>query len=116
MSAAIVVEEATDKKHPLHNRFLWDNAAAAHEFRLGQASELIRSVRVAFVEGGPADVGVRQWHAVRRDGSYQPIEEIVRDEVSLTTLLRQAEREWKTLQARYGHLAEFVTMVREAVA
>lgn len=41
-----IVLEATDPMHPLHDRFEWDDAKAAHEHRIEQARALIRSVRV----------------------------------------------------------------------
>ncbi len=41
-----VIERARDREHPLHDAFEWDNDAAAHKWRLEQARELIRSVKV----------------------------------------------------------------------
>lgn len=41
-----VVREAASPSHELHGVFNWDDKTAAHEHRLEQARELIRSVRV----------------------------------------------------------------------
>lgn len=45
----IVLEDAHDKTSPLHGEFQWDNKLAAHQYRLQQARELIRSVKVTIV-------------------------------------------------------------------
>lgn len=44
-----VVAEAAAPDHPLHERFEWNNARAAHSHRIDQARTLIRSVRVSVV-------------------------------------------------------------------
>jgi len=41
-----VIAKARNPKSPLHDRFEWDNSAAAHQHRLQQARGLIRSVMV----------------------------------------------------------------------
>lgn len=41
-----VVEDAKSPRSPLHDWFEWDDTEAAHQWRLTQARELIRSVRV----------------------------------------------------------------------
>ena len=43
-----VLSEASNPKSPLHDQFTWDDTAAAHQWRLSQARELIRSVRIEF--------------------------------------------------------------------
>lgn len=114
LTAELVVEAATPADHPLHNRFEWDDSVAGHKYRLHQATELIRSIEVNFVVD-ETPVRVRQWHAVRRDSSYESIADVVQDEFSTQLILRQAEREWTQLWERYQHLAQFVELVRGAV-
>lgn len=41
-----VLSEAANPKSPLHDQFEWDDSKAAQAYRLDQARELIRSVRV----------------------------------------------------------------------
>lgn len=41
-----VVRAARNRNHPCHRLFIWDNDAAAEEFRLIQASQIIRRVRI----------------------------------------------------------------------
>lgn len=117
LTAEAVLEEAKPKAHPLHSRFCWDNAEAGHKYRLIQAEELIRSVKVTHAAEDPSDdTAVRQWHAVRRDKTYEPIEKLMGDDIARELLLRHAEREWRALHRRYSHLAEFLEAVRRDVA
>lgn len=46
LTADVLVQEASDPEHPLHNRFEWDNSVAGHEFRVWKARTLLSSVRV----------------------------------------------------------------------
>jgi hypothetical protein len=46
LTASRLVAEAQALDHPLHPRFQWDDTAAAHEFRLMQARQMIVSVVV----------------------------------------------------------------------
>ena len=41
-----VVEDARDPTSPLHGFFEWDDTAAAQQYRLGQARQLIRRVKI----------------------------------------------------------------------
>lgn len=42
----LVVKKAEDKMSPLHSHFQWDDAAAAEGYRIWQARQLIKSVKV----------------------------------------------------------------------
>jgi hypothetical protein len=44
VTAEELVEAARSPKHPLHNRFVWNDAAAAHSHRIDTARQLIRGV------------------------------------------------------------------------
>lgn len=43
-----VLQDAKSTKSPLHDEFDWDDSTAAHQWRLMQARELVRSVRIEF--------------------------------------------------------------------
>ena len=119
LKPAIVVDKARDPEHPLHGRFEWDDQVAGEKYRLQQAGDLIRSVEWVYAEepdGAPKKV--RAFHSVNRvDGpTYVPAQEIQQDEFMTKLVLQSAEREWKSLQRKYGHLAEFLAVVRRDVA
>ena len=52
LKPSFVVQEARNKKSPLHAEFEWDDAKAGHEYRLAQARRLIR-LAVPEVDGRP---------------------------------------------------------------
>lgn len=106
-----VVEEATSRTSPLHGYFEWNNRVAGHEYRLIQARDLIRSVKVEVVT--PDDnYKVRQWHSASRAGhsskvGYVSNEEVVSDPRYVAALERQMQRDLLALRRRYNHLLQF---------
>lgn len=109
-----VVEAASAEDHPLHDRFEWNDDVAAHKYRLSQARQLIRVVRETYTDrqGHPADV--RTFHAIpRAEGgmAYEPLSEVVADDIASQILLRSMEREWRLLKARYERFSEFRSIV-----
>lgn len=113
LTPANVVEAARAEDHPLHSRFEWDNDVAAEKYRLNQARQLIRVVRETYTDrqGRPADV--RTFHAIpRAEGmAYEPLQEIIHDDIASKVLLQAMEREWRQLKARYEQFSEFRSMV-----
>jgi len=114
LTPANVVDAARAEDHPLHSRFEWDNDAAAHKYRLAQARQLIRVVRETYTDRGGKPADVRTFHAIpRAEGgmAYEPLDEIVHDDIASQVLLRSMEREWRQLKARYERFAEFRALV-----
>lgn len=114
LTPEIVLDEARDPEHPLHNRFEWRDDVAAEKWRREQARELIVSLKVRYAapDGTPRDV--RSWHAIAREHghTFEPVEKIGEDPLSSKILLATAEREWRAMRSRYEHLDEFLQMVR----
>jgi hypothetical protein len=75
-----VVEAATEPRHPLHDVFNWDDAAAAHQHRLDQAGKLIDSYYIhirhqdttmrvkAYFKDVTSETGYRHTRAIKSDG------------------------------------------------
>lgn len=120
LTPKLVVDAARAKSHPLHDRFEWDNRVAGEKYRQHQAAELIRSIKVEWVSEEPTTEGdrVRKYHSVTRADvtSYEPVEVVMADEFMRAVVIKQAEREWKQMYARYQHLSEFLQIVRLDVA
>jgi hypothetical protein len=120
LTPAIVVDEARDETHPLHNRFDWNDATAGEAWRRQQAHELIRSVRVVYREADDTNPqkSVRAFHAVRRDTGhvYEPVDAVLADDFTKRLVLADMEREWKALHRRYQDFAEFAAMIRRDIA
>lgn len=113
LTPAVIVEAATPGDHPLHNRFEWDDTVAGHKYRLQQAKQLIRVVRETYIDraGNPEDV--RFFHAIPREEGmvYEPLPEIVGDDLASKVLLASMEREWRALRKRYERFSEFRSMI-----
>lgn len=119
LTPALVVKEATPKSHPLHSQvFDRGRKEAADSWYVYRAETLIRSVTIRRRNSAGEPVDVRAFSAVRegQPGVYDPIEEIVKDEVGFQVLLQLMEREWTSMKRRYDHLVEFWNMVQEDVA
>lgn len=113
LTPANVVDAARNEEHPLHGRFEWDDAVAGEKYRLAQAHALIRVVREKYTDGAGRPADVRTFHAIPRENgmAYEPLDEIVRDDIASQVLLRSMEREWRQLKARYEKFAEFRSLV-----
>jgi|SRR3954469_11086529 hypothetical protein len=113
-----VVEEASPEGHPLHSHFEWDDSIAGHEFRIIQARQLIRRVTVTRVASSTdLPVRVRTFHSVAgpTGRSYEPIDEIIQEPMTMRILLSQMRRDFAALKRRYAHMEQFYDMIREAL-
>ena len=119
LTPAVVVDEARSPDHPLHSRFEWDDAVAGEKYRLVQAQQLIRTVKVtmpATVDRGP--VSLRAYYSVPSElggNEYLPGEEVAADPIISALVLRNMRREFEQLQTQYGHLSEFLDMLSAAL-
>lgn len=116
LTPALVVSEAREEAHPLHDRFEWDDSVAGESWRLHQAHELIRLAKVVYRPSPDKskEEKVRAFHAVRReDGfAYEPAEKVVTNPLLREMVLRDMRRDWERLRARYEQFEEFAAMVR----
>ncbi len=113
LTPALVVDTARDPEHPLHSRFDWDDTVAAEKWRLEQASQLLRVVKLPADPSRPGDL--RAFVAVKGQDShradYVPTEEALLDEFARKLILRDMEREWRLLKRRYEHMREFADLI-----
>ncbi len=113
LTPALVVDTARDPEHPLHSRFEWDDSVAAEKWRLEQASQLLRVVKLPADPLRPGDL--RAFVAVKGQDShradYVPTEEALLDEFARKLILRDMEREWRLLKRRYEHMREFADLI-----
>jgi len=114
----VVVEAARPVEHPLHHRFEWDDTKAGQRYRLAQAAALIRMARVDIPEHPERSVRafVPVYRSEKNRNDYTPVEEVMTDPLLAALTLKQAEREWRQMLARYEHLVEFRDIVRRDVA
>lgn len=112
---ADLVEAARDPASPLHELFEWDDRRAGEQYRLAQASELIRRWKGVVVRVDERTREVRV-EAVRRvqspseqrgpgQRSYESVEAIMADPVKRDDMIRTALRELQAYRKRYAGLA-----------
>lgn len=114
LTPAIVVREARPKNHPLHS-YVFDRAPAeaAEAWYRHRAHELIQRVKITYAAGDGEERSVRAFICTRTENgyAYDPAEKVAVDPFLRELALRDMEREWKLLHARYGHFEEFIHLV-----
>jgi len=104
----IVLREATQKQHPLHDYFEWDNSKAARAWRIEQASYLVRSIEV-IVEEEDRPTPARAFVSIEKpDGErgYHNLDAVMRDSDMREQMLERARRELSEWRRRYDGLVE----------
>ena len=109
-----VVDAARAKNHPLHPHFEWNDSLAAEAYRLDQARNLIRIVRV---EDDKAEDGTAPAFISINDGdgrAYRKVEEVKRSVDLQLALLKQARRDLDAWQRRYREIVDVCKIVDDA--
>lgn len=114
-----VVKAAKSSMSPLHSSFEWDNTRAGHLYRLQQAADLIRSMKIEYAQTRNGPKTVREYTSTYEAGSaergvYQATEEVMANEFSAAIVLRNFERALADLKRSFGHLKEFGEQLRRA--
>jgi hypothetical protein len=115
----LVVSHAKPKTSILHEFFEWDDSTAASKYRLRQASELIRSVKVVYEDNGP-DGETKQIRAFMHvdlsddeaETCYVSAERAMRDPDLREQVLQRALKEAREWQERYRELAELADVFK----
>lgn len=107
-----VVEAARNARSPLHRHFEWDDLKAADAYRLEQAREIIRVIRLDDGAEEPA----RAFLSVKDDAgvSYRTSQEVSGSLDLQLAVLKQAERDLDAFQKRYRELTEICEDVMSA--
>lgn len=99
----IVVEAASDVRHPLHDYFEWDDNEAARRFRIDQARHLITRVKVEY-KSTPgtivkACVYIRDPERPTMEQGYRRVSVLVKDKADATAAMAiELARAMSTLQ------------------
>lgn len=116
LTPELVVKEASNPTHPLHSRFDWDDSIAACKWRLEQAGQLLRVVKLDPDPARPDNL--RAFVAIKGENTpkseYIPTEKALADPTSRAILLQQMKRDWEIFKGRWQHMAEFAEMIRDS--
>jgi hypothetical protein len=109
-----VVESARSQKNPLHKHFEWDNSVAAESFRLEQARELIRCVRI--VDTDVKRGNVQAFVSVKSESgvNYHAVRDVQNSVTLRYAVLIQAEKDLDAWEKRYKELREICSVVAGA--
>ena len=112
-----VVRIASDPDNPLHEAFDWDDASAAHQYRLDQARTMIRSVRFEVQVAEHTMVCPVYIHDPEADGQgYISVQRIkTHDDIAREALAREIDSIFSAAQRAAG-LAAGLGLSREFAA
>jgi hypothetical protein len=121
LTSELVLKEAKKKNSPLHEHFLWDDTEAARQYRLIQAGELIRRVKVTYSPTEDVNYKVRAFVNVVSDKEedakiYVPIKEALNNTNYREQLLAEAKRDAETFVKKYKVLNEVKDIVNTIIA
>lgn len=112
ITPAVVLETAKDPKNPLHAHFEWDDGKAAIAYRMDQAREIVRVIRVEDEDEEP-----RQAFLSISDGggtAYHRVGDVMRSSGLQLRVLAQAERDLQAWERRYSSLSDICDLVKVA--
>lgn len=111
-----VVDDARPEDADLHPVFEWDDAEAGEKYRITQAQQLIRSIRVV----APAEEGKPPEHkrvyvnvTVGIERGYAPLVRVMSDGELRDQVLVACRAEMKAWRTRYAELHEFAALFTE---
>ena len=100
-----VVAESQTPSAPLHSCFEWDDAKAAHKYRITQAQNIIRAIVVVDDAKQPE---TRAFVSVERE--YHPVSVVVRNPEKREILLQNALNELRWFERKYHALQELANV------
>lgn len=103
LDAEHVVQAAKPEDSPLHEHFVWDDKAAAHQARLIQAQQLIRRVRIT-ITSSKVDISVPAYIARVRSVGYVSLQKMPNEDREAT--MRRELIALAGLAARVNSLAD----------
>ena len=107
LSPATLLEASRDPSAPLHNEFIWDNDEAAERYRLSQARSIIQNIVISVKRMDGSEVKDRQFvSAPGGKGQYVSLQSALGKEEWTAHLLKQAEDELRSFEAKYRRLNE----------
>ena len=120
VEAEDILKDAQKKNSPLHSFFEWDDKTAAHEYRLTQAREIIRSIKIEHVDNETErvitvrafQVPEEQNRSADRVMGYRPIQDILSDPNLREMKVHEAWQQLEAWKNRYEALTEFADVFR----
>lgn len=123
----IIVDEARNPKNPLHGQFMWNDREAAEKYRLDQARDMLRSIRIIqYSSSGKAEkqiayvnvsIASESAGGVESEGedvsTYMAVPIVTASENLYSQVLQQAISMLSGLWRRYEFIAEASKAVKK---
>lgn len=113
VTATEIVVAARPARSPIHRDFEWDDAVAGDQFRLEQARQMLRSIKVVFVNGHES-VPTRAYHQVtvveadqEQHRVYMPAQVVWQTPELASQVTEKALAELRGWVARYRSYKQF---------
>ena len=106
LSPETLLDANRDENAPLHGEFEWDDAVAAEEYRLNQASGIIRNIIRITVETEEKNYVRAFVPTGERKQAYVSIATALTNEQWRKNLLEQAKRDMKSFSDKYRNITE----------
>lgn len=114
LTAEQVVADARRKDSPLHPYFEWDNAVAAHAWRLDQARHLIGRFKI--IAPDRPDTKVRAFIHIAEDEKFYPADRVMTDDRLQACAIQQAKAELAAFERKYHNLVDVRGLVLDMFA
>lgn len=107
-TAERLLEVAADESSPIHDCFEWNDADAAHAYRLEQARYYWRAIEIVVRVDDSTEKRQRAFHPVFIDGErqYQDIGTIAQSQSLMAQLLDAAKRDLIAFKHRYATISD----------
>lgn len=117
VNAEIVVEEAKPESSPIHNLFPWDDAKAAHLYRLERARSVIRHIHILKDENEPAKAEnlVKAYVAIPQETemrNYVPVQVALQTQETREYVIANARKELESFQKKYNDILELAEVIK----
>lgn len=108
--ATEILESATDKRSPLHHFYEWNDAAAAHAYRLAQTRTYVSQVMITYHDGPPQrmfqSVPVVFTEGQKPRGCYVETVVALADPTMREQVLEQAYKDYCAFRDKWRSLRE----------
>lgn len=104
-----VLEYAMNEESELHKCFDWDDSEAAHKYRLIQARDVIRLIKIVPKDEEKAEEqkpSIRMFQITDKVRVYEPTRQFLKKPDAYQSLLKRAKNELDAFRARYATLSE----------
>lgn len=121
LSASVLLDEASKKRSPLRDAFVWDDEVAAHQWRLQQARQVLNGIRVVEItvlSSGEEESEPRRvfWNVPSEDrgeGYYTTSARLVDDDEARARAFHQLKNHLDGLADQLRQFEEFAGVVEE---